>query len=52
MAFKTAQFGKFLFAPKGAKMPPKIEKAAEREEPPVAFQVPVDNREAAISYWK
>jgi len=31
-------------------MPPTIEKAAEREEPPVAFQVPVENWEAAISY--
>ncbi len=33
-------------------MPSKIQKAAEREEPPMAFQVSVDNREAAISYWK
>jgi hypothetical protein len=46
LAFKRAQFGRFLFAPKGAKMPPKIGKAATREEPPVAFQVPIENRES------
>ncbi len=27
-------------------MPPKIGKAATREEPPVAFQVPIENRES------